>query len=275
MTTMNIHSPLLSYLERFRQASASASHDPAREDMLQRLLDGFADFVTRAEHRHAWQALEPGQLAQLQPSILELREVSARCVAELEKIRARKLLQGGDAKRDYFANIEASIEEEFGRFARSPISEVVLVGSGAFPMTPLLIARRTGARVVGIDIDGESVELGRQIIARLGPELPIRLEHTTLDRLESIGEASHIIFSSTVAVKYELLDGLHSVAHPDAVVIMRFGDGLKSAFNYPMEQTDASKWQLVETTARPEHVFDVALYRRAVVSAIAGDRASR
>jgi hypothetical protein len=44
---------------------------------------------------------------------------------------------------------------------------------------------------------------------------------------------------------------------------MRFGDRLKSLFNFPMRQVDRRKWRLVDTIRRPEQVFDIALYTKA------------
>lgn len=256
---------------RARFAAAAAQYDAsfrhARE--LQTAIDDYSSFVTNPELQRGWERLAPDNLATLQPLVLQLRDVSARCVAIMEKYRALKLIRGGDDKHEYFQHIEASIEKEFGRFAVTAGSKLLLVGSGAFPMTPLLIAKRTGAAVTGIDIDGEAVELGRGIVGRLGPDLPIRLEHLPLESLEGLDEMTHIIISSTVPVKYGMLHWLHGRTRPDVVVAIRYGNGLKSLFNYPMEVTDRTKWRLAETDERPRHVFDVALYRKAATHAYA------
>jgi hypothetical protein len=66
-----------------------------------------------------------------------------------------------------------------------------------------------------------------------------------------------------VEAKYDLLDLLHSLTRDEVVVAMRFGDGLKSLFNFPMRQVDQRKWRLVDTIRRPEQVFDIALYVKA------------
>ncbi|UUZ84724.1 methyltransferase domain-containing protein [Paenibacillus sp. P26] len=181
----------------------------------------------------------------------------------MEKYRALKLLNGKAERTDYFKNIEACIEQEFGSFQVRSGSKVFMVGSGSFPMTPLLVAERTEAEVVGIDIDEEAVELGRKVTEVLGSGLRIRLEHASVEHLDETKEATHIIFSSTVADKYEPLDRLHSLTNEHVVVAMRYGDRLKSLFNYPMQAVDGRKWKLVETILRPDHVFDNALYKKA------------
>jgi len=43
---------------------------------------------------------------------------------------------------------------------------------------------------------------------------------------------------------------------------MRYGDGLKSLFNYPMQKVDETKWQLIEKIIHPQSVFDVILYQK-------------
>jgi ubiquinone/menaquinone biosynthesis C-methylase UbiE len=195
--------------------------------------------------------------------VADLRTKSAACVAIMEKYRALKLLSGNTDRSGYFKNIESCIEEEFGSFRVTAESKVLMIGSGSFPMTPLLIAKRTGAEVVGIDIDEEAVELGRKVVERLGSGLRIRLENALIEHLDVTKDATHIIFSSTVANKYDLLDQLHSLTNEQVIVAMRYGDRLKSLFNYPMREADARRWRLVETVLRPDHVFDIALYEKA------------
>jgi SAM-dependent methyltransferase len=180
----------------------------------------------------------------------------------MEKYRALKLLNGTTERTDYFKNIESCIEKEFGQFQITSESKVLLVGSGSFPMTPLLIAKRTGAEVVGIDIDDEAIQLGRNVVERLGNGLNIRLEKRVVEDLDFTKDVTHIIFSSTVEKKYDILDQLHTLTDENVVVAMRYGDQLKSLFNYPMRQVDGQKWKMVERILRPDHVFDIALYKK-------------
>jgi hypothetical protein len=100
-------------------------------------------------------------------------------------------------------------------------------------------------------------------VQRLGGGFDITLEHVPVEALPFTGEATHVIFSSTVEAKYDLLDLLHALTRDDVVVAMRFGDRLKSLFNFPMQQVDQRKWRLVDTIRRPEQVFDIALYVKA------------
>ncbi|MGM0714293.1 methyltransferase domain-containing protein [Brevibacillus parabrevis] len=229
------------------------------------VIDEYSAFVTAESNKEAWEWLVQNEPEPFQGLVADVRQVASSCVAIMEKYRALKLLGGQAEGADYFKNIESCIEEEFGSFQVGANSKVLLVGSGSYPMTPLLIAKRTGAPVVGIDIDEEAIQLGQKVVDRLGPGLPIQLERSYVEQLPVTKEATHIIFSSTVSNKYEILDQLHALTKEDVVVAMRYGDHLKSLFNYPMEAVDERKWRLVETVLRPEHVFDIALYRKAAV----------
>lgn len=230
---------------------------------LETIIDDYSAFIMDEGNKEAWEQLEQQTSGELNQLVADVRKTSALCVAIMEKYRALKLLDGKADRTDYFKNIESCIEKEFGSFQVTFDSKVLMVGSGSFPMTPLLIAKRTGAEVVGIDIDEEAIELGRRVVQRLGNGLPIRLEKVFVEHLDATKDMTHIIFSSTVANKYDLLDQLHPLTNEHVVVAMRYGDRLKSLFNYPMREVDGRKWKLIETVLRPDHVFDIALYEKA------------
>jgi len=261
-TTLSFTERLADYLQQFTEAVRRYDGTTCRSAELESAIDAYAAFVTDEANLTAWRVMEREAPDTLDRLASDLRAASARCVSLMEKYRARKLLDGSAERTDYFRNIEACIDREFGRFRVTDASRVVLVGSGAFPMTPLLIAKRTGAQVTGVDIDEEAVELGRKVAAVLGEGLPIRLEHISVERHAGIEDATHIIFSSTVSVKYELLDRLHPLTGEGVVVAMRYGDGLKSLFNYPSRETDPGRWLLADAVHQPDQVFDIALYRK-------------
>lgn len=256
-------SSLHNYLQLFTASANQYDGSAAGAVELEQLMADYANFVTDASHEETFDTLKLEQPPAFAELVTGLRDQSARCAAITEKHRALQLLDGQVTSVGYFDNVEACIEQELGSCPPTVDSKVLLVGSGSFPMTPLHLARSTGARIVGVDIDAEAVDLGRHVVHLLGKELPITLEHMSVDDLPFTGDATHVIFSSTVPVKYDLLDLLYPLTRDDVVVAMRFGDGLKSLFNYPMQEVDPKKWRLIETVRRPGHVFDVALYAKA------------
>ncbi|KWR70505.1 rRNA methyltransferase [Arthrobacter sp. W1] len=252
---------LRGYLDRFAEAAKGYDGSTRHAAALEELLASYAQLVTDPANEPGY-----GQLAATEAGtalVAALRTESARCVAVIEKYRALRLLEGRTAADGYFANIESCIAEEFGAVAPDAGSKVLLVGTGSFPMTLLNLASLTGASAVGIDIDPEALDLGRRVVEQLGEGLDIRLLGEEIDQLGFLHDVTHIVFSSTVSLKYELLHQLHACTRDDVVVAMRFGDGLKSLFNYPMQPVDPRQWQLTGTISQPGQVFDIALYTKA------------
>lgn len=256
----DLHRRLQDHLQAFRAAADGYDGATARAAELEVLMADYSDLVTDERHEAPFTELvSTGAVDEL---VRDLRAQSARCAAVMEKYRALRLLDGHEASVGYFANVESCIAEEFGAVAPSSTSKVLLVGSGSFPMTLLNVAARTGAATAGVDIDAESVDLGRRVVRLLGRDHDITLAARPAADLPFTRSATHIVFSSTVAAKYDLLHELHAVTRDDVVVAMRFGDGLKSLFNYPMQDVDPERWRLVETVRRRGQVFDIALYAK-------------
>jgi hypothetical protein len=237
---------------------------------LEATMADYSLFVTDERNEAPFLALEQEDSPGTAELVRDLRAQSARCAAVIEKYRALRLLDGTEGASGYFANVESSIAEEFGALAPTAHSSVLLVGSGSFPMTLLHVAERTGAPVAGVDIDSEAITLARRVVRRLADSSDITLECRTVEDLPFTRRASHVVFSSTVQVKYDLLHQMHPLTRDDVVVAMRFGDGLKSLFNYPMQPVDPLRWRLVETIRRPDQVFDIAVYTKSHVAREAG-----
>ncbi|MGE7946862.1 SAM-dependent methyltransferase [Lysinibacillus sp. NPDC093688] len=227
---------------------------------LEEAIDDYSSFITNSENENQWDNLE--QTFEISLLIEKLRKMSSDCVKMMEKYWALKYLHENEEMTDYFRNIESCIEKELSGFHITNKSKVLLVGSGPFPITLLSIAKRTGAEVLGIDIDDEAILLGRQVAAKLGNHT-IQIENKSVNELQSIQLISHIIFSSTVNCKYDILEQLHDLTNKDVMIAMRYGNALKSLFNYPMQTVDATKWRIVENIAVPHGVFDIALYQKA------------
>lgn len=263
--TADAHDMLASlreYRQRFTAAADAYDGSTARAADLEEVMADYSTYVTDERNLAPFAELARAGSADTADLVTDLRSQSARCAAVMEKYRALRLLDGRSGSVGYFANVESCIEEEFGAVGPTRDSRVLLIGSGSFPMTLLNVAERTGAATVGLDIDAEAVGLGRRVVQLLGGELDITLEDAAAEDLPFTRSATHIVISSTVPVKYEILHRLHAVTRDDVVVAMRFGDGLKSLFNYPMQDVDADRWRLVETIRRPDQVFDIALYAK-------------
>ncbi|MFJ7406774.1 MULTISPECIES: methyltransferase domain-containing protein [unclassified Lysinibacillus] len=224
------------------------------------LIDNYSSFITNRDNEKHWNYIK--QSIEIIALIENLRNNSSVCIQIVEKYRALVLGLENEKITDYFRNIEDCIEKEFGDFQINSQSKVLMVGCGAFPLTLLMVAERTGAEVFGIDIDDEAIHLGRYVVNRLGRHLSIQIEKKTVGDLTVMKQISHIIFSSTVSNKYAILDQLYDLTNKDVLIAMRYGNGLKSLFNYPKQKVDETKWQIVEEIIHPHNVFDVILYQK-------------
>lgn len=263
LKTNTLQEDLNQFLVRFNYLAAKYDHTINHCTELEVLIDEYSKFIISERNKAAWEQLVQHESRDFYQLVEELRMKSALCVAIMEKYRALKLLNGTTESTNYFKNIESCIEKEFGQFQITSESKVLLVGAGSFPMTPLLIAKRTGAKVIGIDIDDEAIKLGRKVVGELGGDLNIEIEKKVVEDIEYANELTHIIFSSTVEDKYDILGQIHSWTNENVVVAMRYGNQLKSLFNFPMREVDAEKWRMVDNILRPDHVFDIALYKKA------------
>ncbi|MGK0698404.1 hypothetical protein ACR3I8_01895 [Priestia flexa] len=90
----------------------------------------------------------------------------------------------------------------------------------------------------------------------------MRVQNSQLDQLDCLKDITHVIFSSTVKEKYDLLDQLYNLTRDEITIAMRYGNDLKSLFNYPLKEVNSEKWMLVEQVLRPNQVFDIALYQK-------------
>lgn len=259
-TPRYIQTKLQTFLTQFEQLYAEFNVSNSNVDAIESLIDTYSHFVMNSQHEKAYQAWDETEAKQ--QLTRQLADISAQCVKAVETIRARRLLEGVSGTSAYFDNIEHCILEEFGQCHISEEDTLLLVGSGAYPMTLIQVAEETGATVIGIDIDEEAVQLGRQVIQRLAPGYDIQIYHQTVDAVPHIEEVTHVIFSSTVPVKYQILDQLYDLIPNHVSVSMRYGDGFKSIFNYPSKMIDTTKWRCIEKQHRPDHIFDIAIYEK-------------
>lgn len=250
------------YTEYFDTLCKQYDHTDKNYEELEKLIDEYSKFILDDNNKEVWKEFEKQNSSEFNNIVKDLRKKSAIGVAIMEKCRALKLQNENLKITNYFNNIETCIDKEIAIYQITPKSKVLSIGSGSFPITLLLIAKRTGAEVVGIDIDPEAIKLGSQVVGELGSELNVKLEQISLNDVPNIKGVTHIIFSSTVELKYKILDELYSVVGEDVVVAMRYGNGLKSLFNYPLQKVDNKKWKIVDNIVQSENIFDIALYEK-------------
>jgi hypothetical protein len=246
------------FLLQFKQLNSTTIKTDDYFSKLERIICEFSSFILCKENVEKWRSIIYDEI--IDKLVLELRDQSAFAVWAIEKYRASELLKNNKNVDDYFNNIEMCIENEFESCRINSNSKVMLIGSGAFPMTLLLITKKTKADVIGLDIDSEAVHLAKKILAVLDNSGCIKVTSLPVEQLEFTKTATHIIFASTVKEKFAILNQLHSITNNDVIVAMRYGNDFKSLFNYPLEKIDKSLWTLEKNIIQPNSIFDIAIY---------------
>jgi hypothetical protein len=251
------------FLSAFIRLNAAHKRNENIYQEMEQVIGVFSFFILKKENRELWDRIEHQNDVALTMLTEQLREQSAFCVWTLEKYRAIEFKKNRQGIADYFKNIEGCIETEFGSFEISSDSKVLMIGVGAFPMMPILIAKKTGAEIVGIDIDSTAIDLARAVVTIADKNARIDITGRTVEQLAFTKMATHIIFASTVKEKFAILEQLYPLTNDDVVVAMRYGNGFKSFFNYPLEMTDGSLWKIVNNVSQEDNIFDIALYKKA------------
>ncbi|MDF2713688.1 MAG: hypothetical protein K0R28_613 [Paenibacillus sp.] len=108
----------------------------------------------------------------------------------------------------------------------------------------MTIALETVAKVLCSDIDVEAVCLGRRVVHYSGLENNIRYTDSHLTERSFLQEATHIVITSLVPNKSDVIDKLKPLLHSGTNIMVRYGNGLKSIINYPLEEDLPEVWEV-------------------------------
>lgn len=131
-----------------------------------------------------------------------------------------------------YLNIYSEMVDKEVKLANFSSNDYVLViGCGSIPSTPVLVERKNGAKIVGIDVDKNAVISAKRIINNLGltNKIKIQLVHG-LDY--SVKEFDVIFILYGVTKLDDILKYLSEKIKPDAKVIIRFhSEDFEEQFN--------------------------------------------
>ncbi|MGG4488564.1 nicotianamine synthase family protein [Metabacillus idriensis] len=209
-------------------------------------LNELSAFVVDEKNEKQWRLWESDQEIKKYASLL--RETSSAAVAALEKHQSVCTTKSNADMSGYFSSLSSAVKMDAVRCEISGTSEVFFIGSGAFPLSALTIAKETGARLTCLDIDEEAVEMGREIAGLSGLRDNVRFTSAPVSELPAIKRATHVVIASLVKEKTAIIEQLSSLLPHQAKVILRYGNGLKSIFNYPYHDSPESVW-------KTEHVY--------------------
>jgi 2-polyprenyl-3-methyl-5-hydroxy-6-metoxy-1,4-benzoquinol methylase len=213
-----------------RQITAYTRAFPQCYTMLKNKLDGLSDFIHKEENIQNWQLWHSN--SEVQELSRSMRETSIHALRVLEKYQAGHGQMDEIQLSKYIDILSTSVQSEVACLQIDQQCKVLFIGSGAFPVSVLTIAQETGAEVVGQDMDEEAVDLAEQASAMSEAASRVTFTHQPLKELAYTKEATHIIVASHVENKHEVLEDLRQLVSSHAKILVRYGNGVKSLFNY-------------------------------------------
>ncbi|MCA0987359.1 nicotianamine synthase family protein [Guptibacillus algicola] len=204
-------------------------------ELLRKKLDDLCSFIKSEENSWKWD--QWGALQEIQELSERLRETSVSALCDVEKYQSVRAEQYGISSSQYITSLARSVKEEYRYLGIHKASTVLFIGSGAFPTTALTIAKETGARVICLDIDREAIDLSIQVARASGLEKQLSFLHGEIQNYKEFENITHVLVASLVKNKLEVIDALQDKVTEETKVIVRFGNGLKSIFNYPIGET--------------------------------------
>lgn len=227
-------------------------------DLLQTKLDDLCRFMTGEENERQW--LLWGDHEEVRQHGERLRETSARALCDMEKYQSIRMLERQMDMSRYLSVLSDTVHDELRHFRIGRTSKVLFVGAGAFPLTALTVAKETRADVLCLDIDAEALDLGSRIAEASGLHGKVQFSGHGLKELAFVKEATHVMIASLVKNKLEVLEDLKQAVHPDTSIILRYGNGLKSIFNYPLERDLSQEWEL-SPVVRSRSIYDTLMIK--------------
>jgi len=230
-------------------------------ELLQHKLDHLCRFMTCDENSKRW--CRWGSHSEICDCSASLRETSVTALCDMEKYQSLCVCDNKLDISQYITALSESVKQELATFRIGPASKVLFVGSGALPVTALTIARELGAEVMCMDIDPEAVALGKRVaeVSGLGGSGQIAFSGQSLSELPYLEEATHIIIASLVKNKLEVIADVQERMNDSAKIILRYGNGLKSVFNYPLEPAVPGEWRQT-AISRSDTIYDTLLLEK-------------
>lgn len=215
--------------------------DPDCFELLKHKLDQLCHFMSDAQNEQRWHRWHDHEEVRLHSG--QLRETSVQALCDMEKYQSLCTTNQQLNVSDYLDVLAQSVREELAHYRIDHTSQVLFIGSGAFPLSALTIAKETGARLLCLDIDAEALELGRQVAATSGLADQVQFASRPDQDLAFLQTATHIVIASLVPNKREMIEAIEPYIHTDTMIVLRYGNGLKSIFNYPWEADLAGDWE--------------------------------
>jgi Nicotianamine synthase protein len=187
----------------------------------------FVEFLG-ATHLEDWADHLP-DAPELTKATAHLPLLCGRAECQMEKWWCRRLMASPDmsfnglAEFWYFENYRSLIDAELALLGPTAATRATFLGSGALPLTAVLLARRLpGLRVRCVDNDAEACELSRALIRRLGMDDRTTIIEARAEELQF--RPSDIVICASLLQAPMLYDAL--AKYGVKTVVVRDAEGL-------------------------------------------------
>jgi hypothetical protein len=227
--------------------------------ILRKKLDTLAAFIADANNQASWDQWGDDRIVAGHGR--RLRDAAVTALSSLEKHLCRCAFHDDAETGSYLASLSGAVHGELRSATIDRDARVIFIGAGALPTSAMLIARETGAALLCLDIDEEAVALGAALAAREGLQGSVKFSSQPVTQAGFARDATHFVVASLVREKQAVLAQIRTIMRRDAKVLLRYGNGIKSLFNYPVTGSWVQSWK---TTSLAVHqpLYDTLMLER-------------
>jgi hypothetical protein len=146
-----------------------------------------------------------------------------------------------------YPRYEALVKNQIEAMHTTQDIKLVFIGSGAVPISLILMSRFYGIRSVGLDSSFETVELSRKVIQRLGLEKEIEIIHGDDSHIKKL-DWNIVLVAALAEPKAEIFQNIREVlkVRRHATVIFRTYTGMRAILYEPVQQSDIEGFKIVK-----------------------------
>jgi hypothetical protein len=164
-------------------------------------------------------------------TIARLQGLYERFETNLEFEFARKVLSGKVRTEDYplYERFQRLVQSEVDLAQLMPTERVLFIGSGPFPISPILYTQLTGASVDCLDSSAEACYLSQKVIDRLGYGEKLTVINAD-GRDPEVSAYDVVVIAILAQPKFDICFNVKWKNPEDTPVIVRYARGNRQAF---------------------------------------------
>lgn len=207
------------------------------------------------------QAIKPG-----------IQQLFSQASSLYERHWAQRMVDSDDAKHTlseeypYYKHYQRATGMEINAIhslAESPVNKVLMVGSGALPLTTLAL-HKDGLQVDNLDINGPDLSLGQQVCDALSPDHQMTFIHNDICAQDNLAQYDVIWLAALVGdetLKEKIISHLFSKMKPGALLVVRTAYNLRTLLYPSIDEQGLAPFKLklkIQTYADNFHSILIA-----------------